>query len=547
MNQIINGTTSLADATCFALGQLGGISAFVNAAQFAAIVRDVLDSDSIEARVFFRNCDDELLAPFAQLAGKSVSADELQLAAAKVSHILYQDRMIDGGLSESVSTQLMEGVARYLGMSTVDGQTQHGGAFDAVGLNSEANGQPQDVPETPPHVQNDDVTQSDGATPKVKKGVIIGIAAAVVATAVVLALVLVPKTAETAKMTVTFSSGASTATGVVEDVAVPAGEAIALPENGFEWKGHEFAGWLADPNALEPLVLQPGAKVRVDGPAVYQAVWRTTVVFDGNGADKGETKNVLTDANGKFVYPECGYTREGYMFTGWSDTADSDSGYYQPGEEGVAHGENHLYAAWMRGAVITDVTITQKDGTTAQDINGWRTSDHDVLVRAKNDTDALLTIDAKFEFLNDAGSVVSQATDYVNAIAPGETVILQGYKSDKGEKKGVVNLNCTPEWEFYKPLVDAYKVEKESADSTHLVARVTNTSSEKITIERVALIGKDANGNELYAIEPMWVELEPGRTSDIVFDDNKLPTYGAHVAWDKVDPEFYVHGYIYDL
>ncbi len=111
-------------------------------------------------------------------------------------------------------------------------------------------------------------------------------------------------------------------------------------------EGYLFAGWYAD-EALENQVTDSSA---VSARILY-AKWekaKYNVVFDGNGADGGESPEQTMTYDEKAALNPNGYTRTGYVFAGWTDELGNT---YADGEEvlnltSVHEGKYTLYAQW---------------------------------------------------------------------------------------------------------------------------------------------------------------------------------------------------------
>lgn len=122
--------------------------------------------------------------------------------------------------------------------------------------------------------------------------------------------------------TLTFKGNGATK-GSVDPIQVLGTGNATLPENGFGYPGHKFAGWAQDVGENKPA--KPGQEIVVKQSLVFHAIWRCRARFEGNGATAGATKSLFAKTSGKLVLPECGYTREGYRFVGWVDSANVPS------------------------------------------------------------------------------------------------------------------------------------------------------------------------------------------------------------------------------
>ena len=85
-------------------------------------------------------------------------------------------------------------------------------------------------------------------------------------------------------------------------------------------------------------------------PFAVVVIPKVTVEFDGNGADGGSMENVVMYKSASLTLPECGYTKTGAGFKGWSEEA-SGSVITDPSIK--VNNSMPLYAIWDKAYKIT--------------------------------------------------------------------------------------------------------------------------------------------------------------------------------------------------
>ena len=102
------------------------------------------------------------------------------------------------------------------------------------------------------------------------------------------------------------------------------------------------------------------------------------VSFEGNGATGGNTPYVLVPEDGSIpLFPECGFTKEGYTFIGWSIETSNPQRLYQPNEKmyftnGLYPGEGYsipITAQWRDTAHSADYTRVDAELKKAYGLN----------------------------------------------------------------------------------------------------------------------------------------------------------------------------------
>lgn len=111
--------------------------------------------------------------------------------------------------------------------------------------------------------------------------------------------------------------------------------------------GYTFAGWNSK---LGNKQFNPTISQGSIGDISFEATWEAnlnTIVFFGNGNTDGETKSQQAYTNSKLKLNANGYVREGYVFSGWSETKNGLVKYVDRSEITVPTDSVYeLYAVW---------------------------------------------------------------------------------------------------------------------------------------------------------------------------------------------------------
>ena len=186
----------------------------------------------------------------------------------------------------------------------------------------------------------------------------------------------------------TVAFDANGGTGTMADVTAQVNKLFKLPTVTFAREGYTFAGWntAADGSGVS----YDNKEVLIDALApagetvTLYAQWREvavtptpatgtyTIAYDANGG-AGTTANQTLTCGKVAKLAACGFTREGFTFTGWNTAADGSGTAYDAKEVIVddlaAAGETiTLYAKWRE--VSQDPTPAAGAYTIAYDLNG---------------------------------------------------------------------------------------------------------------------------------------------------------------------------------
>ena len=174
-----------------------------------------------------------------------------------------------------------------------------------------------------------------------------------------------------AEYTVRFDGNGATSGSMSDDIFttdIVSSYPYILLDCGFERDGYTFAGWgSTDGGSPE---WQPTETAYIEpGETIFYAIWESTapqqgteyiVIFNGNGATSGSMSDdsfttTLEEYQYSFPYelPECGYSRDGYVFAGWGLT-ETALLKWQPGEtRDIQPGETTFFAIWAEQFTIT--------------------------------------------------------------------------------------------------------------------------------------------------------------------------------------------------
>ena len=141
-------------------------------------------------------------------------------------------------------------------------------------------------------------------------------------------------------------------------VSVPYDSLYTVPASGYVWEGHSFTGWKGSDNKNYAVGAQPALTANLTLTAQWEdTATNYTLSFDANGGTGGSTE-AITNTTGVFLLPECGFTKPGYTFQGWSVNAQAESygSLMAPGASytlpsGQTSGK--LYAQWAKSGEAT--------------------------------------------------------------------------------------------------------------------------------------------------------------------------------------------------
>jgi len=168
--------------------------------------------------------------------------------------------------------------------------------------------------------------------------------------------------------TATFSHGVSSGTvpsGTVSPITAKTGETIHLPGSSYTHSGYTQKGWRL--NSLSGTFYNLGASYTLNSDVKFYAVWEAeqyTITFDANGGS-GSVSSITADSYTKVTLPAGGFTRPGYVLSGWNSKANPQSGgqghYDLGGACNITTFNLTLYAEWR--AEVCTVSFNANGGT----------------------------------------------------------------------------------------------------------------------------------------------------------------------------------------
>ena len=157
---------------------------------------------------------------------------------------------------------------------------------------------------------------------------------------------------------ITFNgNGGSTKDGKTTTTqSIPYGVSTALNENPFTKAGSTFIGWNKYASGTVAQYTDK-ASISIYADTRLYAVWKDDIVltFNANGGIGSDfTKKIAYDtasSSYKFTVPENTFTKTGYVFIGWGNSASSKDVSYKAGESASASESKTLYAIWAKESV----------------------------------------------------------------------------------------------------------------------------------------------------------------------------------------------------
>ena len=143
-------------------------------------------------------------------------------------------------------------------------------------------------------------------------------------------------------------------------------------------KGYKFLGWAKKADAAAP-EYKAGDSVKVESNLAFYALWKKVdsfkVTFDAgfikDGESAAETKMqtvTVSSSSDKFILDKNTFTRDGYVFAGWSKTKTSSYNSYKIAYKDTENVEyfyedTTLYALWLEQSKSIKITYNKNDGT----------------------------------------------------------------------------------------------------------------------------------------------------------------------------------------
>ena len=176
--------------------------------------------------------------------------------------------------------------------------------------------------------------------------------------------------------TVTFYKNYKDAEPATHSEYYKAGSSATLPSESR--KGYKFLGWAKKADAAAP-EYKAGDSVKVESNLAFYALWKKVdsfkVTFDAgfikDGESAAETKMqtvTVSSSSDKFILDKNTFTRDGYVFAGWSKTKTSSYNSYKIAYKDTENVEyfyedTTLYALWLEQSKSIKITYNKNDGT----------------------------------------------------------------------------------------------------------------------------------------------------------------------------------------
>ena len=138
-----------------------------------------------------------------------------------------------------------------------------------------------------------------------------------------------------------------------------------VPPCGFTCDGYVFTGWDTKSGG-NGTGYQPGDTITITNSTTLYAQWeKANTVFLYPNFDGGECvrQEIIQNGSAALLTP---FTRDGYMFAGWTTSADGNGDYYAPGETVSPDANMTLYAQWHAHEWEFDSFVWATDNKTAQ-------------------------------------------------------------------------------------------------------------------------------------------------------------------------------------
>jgi len=162
--------------------------------------------------------------------------------------------------------------------------------------------------------------------------------------------------------TITFD-GNSNDGGSTASQSINYGSTAALRANGFTKTNHWFTGWNTASNG-SGTSYSNGANYTMSSASnrTLYAQWQINgyiISFNGNGNTGGSTASQVITSGGTASLRANGFTRTGYMFTGWATSSGGSAVYSDGSSYTMGSSDVTLYATWT----INKYTITASSGS----------------------------------------------------------------------------------------------------------------------------------------------------------------------------------------
>lgn len=142
-----------------------------------------------------------------------------------------------------------------------------------------------------------------------------------------------------------------------------------FPENSFTNLHGLFNNWNTASDGSGTAYRPNEALVLPGADTSYYAIWDEAyfLSFNKNGGTGSMDKIGVVTSKPTPIVPECGFTRNGYAFTGWNTKSNGSGTTYQPNDTIILSANTTLYAQWAQAYTVylhgnfgNDTTIRQE-------------------------------------------------------------------------------------------------------------------------------------------------------------------------------------------
>jgi uncharacterized repeat protein (TIGR02543 family) len=161
----------------------------------------------------------------------------------------------------------------------------------------------------------------------------------------------------TARYTVTYHANGASGTPPA-DQTINAGGSVTIPgQSGLTYAGYTFGGWNASADGTGTSYSAGDAYSPAASVTLY-ASWTAqyTVTYHANGASGTPPDSQTINAGSSVTLAgQRGLSYAGYIFSGWSASADGTGTSYSPGDAYTPAASVTFYAKWMTGMPTTSL------------------------------------------------------------------------------------------------------------------------------------------------------------------------------------------------
>lgn len=145
---------------------------------------------------------------------------------------------------------------------------------------------------------------------------------------------------------------------------------FTLPENTFSNSHGIFNSWNTSSDGTDDLYI-PNEEISLPAAdTTYYAIWDDAyyMSFNKNSGTGSMSRLYCLTTDPVLTVPECGFTRNGYAFTGWNTKANGSGTAYAPNTNVTLSADMTLYAQWTRSYTVNLHSNFGNDETVRQEI-----------------------------------------------------------------------------------------------------------------------------------------------------------------------------------